>query len=288
MHEAEDGGLVTARFLATVDASTGLIEYYDTAQSQTYYIVGYWTDIDFTETWIDLNVIKADESTWVDRNLFTGDPSIPKGSVCLASLVNRSAGNEYNVGVRTDGCMFGEFVRIIPIHEAEGGGVNALSMFVKTSVADGIIEIWCEDEAPDCSVIIQGYFDSNMDFEELFTLKQVTVSNVWQEFDLTGDLDQDGRVADFVLRHVDPDVTAFLGVRGGDSSLNRYINEHESEGDGHTGFSMSAQSDADGIIDLYAEKWLAEAFHLTGYFKFEIPIVAPTVTTQAATGIGYD
>ncbi len=276
LHEAEDGGLVTARFLATVDPSTGLIEVYDTAQAQTYYIVSYWTGITWTETWIDLNVIKADELTWVDRNLFSSD-SVPKGSVCLASLVNRAGGNEYKIGARTDGSALSK--RFRQIHEAEGGGVNALSMFVKTSEADGIIEIYCEDEDPDCSVIIQGYFGADMDFEELWTQKQVTVSDVWQEFDLTGDLDQDGRVVDFILGHVNIDNEAFLGVRGGDSSLDRFINEHEAEGYGKTGFSMSAQSNADGIVALYAGHLIYDVFDLSGYFIF----AAPTAWTKTLT-----
>lgn len=291
LHEAEGGGYVTARFLATVDALTGFIEYYDSdygkksSSIQTYYIVGYWQDIDFTETWIDLNVIKADESMWVDRNIFSSD-SIPKGSVCLASLVNRAAGNKYKIGVRIDGSSLER--KVYAIHEAEGGGVDALSMFVKTSVADGIIEIWCEDESPDCSVIIQGYFGSDMDFQELYTRKAVTISHVWQEFDLTGDLDQDGRVVDFLLTHRALALLYLIGARGGDSSLNRYINAHEAEDGGDTGFGMSVQSNADGVVDLYSISYAGETFRLTGYFKFEIPIVAPTVTTQAATGIGFD
>ncbi|GAG78363.1 unnamed protein product, partial [marine sediment metagenome] len=52
LHEAEDGGFVTARFLTTVDAGTGLIEVYThTDGSVTCYVVGYWTGIAFTEAW---------------------------------------------------------------------------------------------------------------------------------------------------------------------------------------------------------------------------------------------
>lgn len=270
LHEAEDGGFVTARFLATVDSSTGLIEIYNAQvlfPVGWYYIVDYWTDISWTETWIDLNVIKADESTWVPRNLFTSD-SIPKGSVCLASLVNRANGNEYEVGVRIGGSGL---ARISDIHEAEGGGVNVASMFVKTSEADGIIEIWCEDEPPDCSVIIQGYFGANMDFQELFTQKDVTAPNIWETHDLSGDLDQDGRVVDFLLTHNWDNIQVEVGVRDADSIAIRFIEEHESEGGGYTGFGISAKTNSTGEIDLYIESTeVVDYFVLTGYFIFAV------------------
>lgn len=261
MHESEDGGVTTARFLVNVDSNHEVV--LRNVYGQTgFYIVGYWTGIDFTETWIDLNVVKADESTWVDRDVFTSS-SIPKGSVCLASLVNRAAGYEYNIGVRTDGSSL---TRYVSIHEAEGGGVNAVSMFVKSSVADGIIEIWCEDEATDCSVIIQGYFGSDMDFTELMTIDAVVGVAVWADWDLTALLDQDGRVCDFLGLNTNTEGEFLIGVRKNGSGLNRVIVEHEAEGGGNTGFGMNAESDTDGIVELWDPSF--RVYYITGYFKW--------------------
>lgn len=264
LHEAEDGGDVTARFLVTVDDSGDIELYDDLGFVYNAYVVGYWTDITWTETWIDLNVIKADESTWVDRNLFTGDPSIPKGSVALASLVNRATGNEYRIGVRTDGSGL---QRERAISEAEGGGVNVISMFVKTSVADGIIEIWCEDEATDCSVIIQGYFGSDMDFVELFDERNPEWSVGWNDVDLTSVLDEDGRIVDCFVQNVDLDNEHYLGVRKEGTALNRYIQEHEAEGGGATGFGISTETDEEGKIEFYTTLAGYYYFYTTGYFK---------------------
>ena len=283
LHEAEGGGYVTARFLVTVDAS-GNIEYYRNADNNYgIRINGYWTGIEFVETWIELSVLKAEQGIWTNKNLYISD-SIPKEAVCHALLTNAATGNEEIVGVRTDGSSL---ERKIAIHEAEGGGINPLSMFVKTSVVDGIIEVYMEDKDTD-RVIIGGYFGSDMDFTELMTSKDVSASATWEEHDLSGDLDEDGRVTDFLLTNIGLTTWHYLGARIKGSSINRYILEHIAEAGGHTGFGISVKSDANGVVELYCGNADYDAFYLTGYFIFEIVIVAPTVTTQAATGIGFD
>ncbi|MBA7666523.1 hypothetical protein ES703_74604 [subsurface metagenome] len=168
----------------------------------------------------------------------------------------------------------------------KGGGINACSMFVKTSEADGIIEVFMEDLDTD-RVIITGYFSADMDFEELMQSITNDGDGDWDDSDLTAYLDEDGRICDFLLTHNVQDAEQNLGVRTNNSALDRYIREHEAEAGGYTGFGISAKSDNSGIVELKSTT-IDEYFVLTGYFKFEIVIVAPTVTTQAATGIGFD
>jgi len=297
LHEAEGGGLVTARFLTTVDVDTGLITVRNSNPdyaNNTFFIVGYWTDVTFTETWIAGLVAPSrnDENTWLDFDLFTSD-GIPKGSVCLVSLVNSASGNEYEIGVRTDGSSL---QRVVDIHEAESNAKNVVSMFVKTSEADGIIEGWFEDEEPDCEVIIQGYFGADIDFQELMTSKDQTSGGSWEEFDLTGDLDEDGRVTDFLLTNNDPDAEHTIGARIEGSVLPRYVLEHEAEGGGVTGFGMSVKSDASGVVELYCDNSDFDTFYLTGYFIFTTDegttenlygVISSTITVVGGKFVSY-
>jgi len=273
LHEAEDGGLVTARFLvqAMTEGEYVKIKYWDSNTVQTYYIVGYWTGVTFTEKWITLSLDSKDnESVWYEKNLFTSD-SIPKGSVCLFSLCNEADGNEYNCGVRTEGSSL---TRYIQIHEAEGGGVNVCSMFAKTDTTDGKVEIWGEDY-PETYVICQGYFGSDMDFQELYSFQGAIPSTGWNEYDLTGILDQDGRVVDSLIWHLNIGLTAIMGARIKGSSNNRYIQEQEAEGGGRTGFGITTETDADGILEYYRGTNLCYVY-VTGYFVFTTETAAST------------
>ncbi|MBA7666522.1 hypothetical protein ES703_74603 [subsurface metagenome] len=126
LHEAEDGGYATARFLAVVDEATGNIEIYNSPEPgyyARYQIICYWTGVTWHERWIELAITeKAEQETWVPRNLKASD-NIPEGAVCHALLTNAAVGNEEIVGCRTHNSSL---ERKLAIHEAEGGGHQRL------------------------------------------------------------------------------------------------------------------------------------------------------------------
>ena len=157
--------------------------------------------------------------------------------------------------------------RKIVVHEPETGGSNLLDLFVK----GGGIGLYTTD-ITNTSFTRLGSFGTELDFVELWQAIPLTTTS-WEAEDLTAYLDQDGRMVDFLLTH-EAAVTAgvTLGVRGGDdAATERKLVEHEAEWTGadtheYTGFSMSAQTNASGVVNLIASN-AEEAMYLTGYFK---------------------
>ena len=263
LHEAEAGGGTHVNMLVKVHATTGLIETYcDATTGVTYYLTGYWTGVDFTEMASTFSPTQA--TVWHDKNLFS-DLSVPKGRVCQIHVHHNTQDAAKTAGVRTDGSSL---VRSMSMHEAEGlvTATSGYGTYVKTSVADGIIDIYGTDTTT-VFFLLLGYFDSTMDYVEKWTLRNITVASTWTSFDLTAYLDQDGRVTNFVLTHMMIGGEYFLGARTEGSSFVRYILEHESETNYYTGFGIIVQSSAStGIVELWAGT-TSESFWLAGYFK---------------------
>jgi len=277
LHEAEGGGATHVNMLVKVHATTGLIETYcDSTTGITFYLTGYWTGVDFTE--MASTFVPTGTATWQDKNLQSAF-EVPKGRVCQIHVYHNTQDAAKIAGVRTDGSTL---ERKMSIHEAEGTvtATNGYDTYVKTSVADGIIETYGTDIFS-VYFLLLGYFDSTMDYTELWTQKDITTADVWTDFDLTADLDQDGRVTNFVLTHSNANTEANLGARVDGSLLFRYILEHESETNAYTGFGIIVQSNpSTGIVELLAGV-TADYFWLAGYFK-EVAVgeVIETITAK--------
>ena len=74
---------------------------------------------------------------------------------------------------------------------------------------------------------------------------------LWEDFDPTADLDKDGRVTEFVLKHNHTAAEYYIGARMKGSSLDRRILIHESEFCGLSGFGITVQSDENGVVQIY-------------------------------------
>jgi hypothetical protein len=205
-------------------------------------------------------------AVWTNYDAFTTD-SIPKGSVIQIALRNTSGTTAPDIGVRTDGSGL---ARYFAVHECEPGAAGSgtyYTTFVKSSVADGIFE-WYTSTTTRYAYIL-GYFDSDMDYQELWTQSAMAADNTWEEKDLTASLDQDGRVVNYVLVHNDTNAETNCGARiAGGADLARYIEEHEAETNGKTGFGITVKTSASGVVDLYCEDASESVFMLAGYFKF--------------------
>ena len=158
-----------------------------------------------------------------------------------------------------------------------------LEMLVKTD-ASKRISFYSENNNH-CRVM--GYFGSEMDFVEKFESNQGIDS--WADWDLTAYLDADGRMCDFLLVHTAEAAEATMGVRDGDDTTTaRTLVEHESESAGaggeYTGFSMSAQSNASGVVHVQLPATTSWAY-LTGYFKPTAAYSITETTTSKAFGI---
>ncbi len=272
LHEAEGGGQTHCRMFVVCHATTGLIEPYhsDVSDADYFYLVGYWENVTFTELYT--SCLADSSGAWDTKDLAAGYANL----VLEIIICNNEADIANTMGVRKVGSAL---ERKLLVHEPETGGYNLLDLLVKAD-ANGDIALYSSD-ASNAYFLLAGYFGSEMDFVELF--QQITLTTTsWEAEDLTAYLDQDGRMVDFLLAH-EAAATAgvSLGVRSGDdAATERKLVEHEAEwttADTHeyTGFSMSAQTNASGIVNLIASN-AEEMLMLTGYFK-------PT-----AAGINYD
>lgn len=267
LHEAEGGGKTHCRMFVLCDASTGKIETYcqDVSDDQVFYIVGYWENVGFTELYTEFSANSS--GSFVNEEL-VGAGSIDK---VVQIIVMNTYEVAHTAGVREKNSSID---RKIHFHEAEGGGVSALDFLVQVD-GSNYIEVYTDD--PWIEFYNLGYFSADIEFVEKWQLIEQDGDSDWDAEDLTAYLDQDGRMTDWMLTNGGGIAahysTATIGVRAGDdSSTARYLEEHESEGttsppspEEFTGFSMSAQSNASGVVNTYAD--LAVDFHLTGYFK---------------------
>ena len=273
LHEAEGGGQTHARMFVLVDATTGLVEPYhsDVSDADYFYLVGYWENVTFTEEWLAKRPLSA--GTWYTYNL-----AGYAGLVMHWSLVNNETDLANTMGIRAVGSSL---ERKLLVHEPESGGSNVLDMFVKANAISSDVQLYTSDDSIYTDFYIAGVFGSELDFVETW---QSTLgyagTPAWAQWDISAYLDQDGRMADFLMVNVTEDYEATLGVRDGDDSTTvRSLLEHEAESAGaggeYTGFSMSAQSNSSGVVNIYLNdvtlSW--PLYYLTGYFK---PVSAGT------------
>lgn len=94
------GGASDQMMYVKVDSSTGLIETYASATANlTFYLLGYWTGVDFTEQWT--SCMPGSASAWTAVNL-NSVASVPANRVASIYLGNKEAAAN-TLGVRTNG-----------------------------------------------------------------------------------------------------------------------------------------------------------------------------------------
>lgn len=266
LHEAEGGGVTTCRMFTKMLGN--LIQYYTQENTDIVFtIVGYWENVDFTELFSKAPF--SGVGSWASVQL--SDPNAAD-RVCHF-LLDIEDENSYTLGVRTVGSSL---ERKILAHEAEGGGSSTIDMIAKASATYHISQ-YTSGGAADY-LIHTGYFGAELDFIEGYTEVDAVLSGgVWGQMDMSAYLDEDGRVCDFLLANDVYSSEYFIGVRDGDdTTTNRYIEEHEGEGDiakDYPGFGMSAKSNSSGMVYGYKEGANCEIYFL-GYFK---PTAAPPV-----------
>lgn len=281
LHEGEAGGAVCTEMYVKVDASTGLIETYcDSTTGITFYLLGYWTGVDFTEMYTDLTSGSA--STWTDSDIYTNQ-SVPKGRVVQIQCDNFNDGAAATVGVRTNGSGLARYRNL---HEAESSTTeytdcNAYSICVLSNATDGIIELWRSD-ATYGKHFLMGYFGPELSYvESAPTAGSIGSASTWTDWDLTAYLDRDGRVVEIICGHSATGAEYQCGARINGSGLARYILEHEAESNGENGSTYPVQTDATGIVEIWCSTSSSEQFDYMGYFRGETFTVDKTALSDA-------
>jgi hypothetical protein len=260
---AYTGNVTTMMMYVKCDSSTGLIETYASATGNiTFYLIGYWEGVDFTEKFD--SCLPGSASAWTDVNLNTIS-GVPAGQVASILLANK----EYNVvntlGVRINGSSV---VRYLPIRgniTSGGAQTRCVTMQVKTD-GSGIIEAYSTDLS-NTLMYCTGYFSSAMDYSE--DIQTLTISATsFTDIDLTSYLDQDGRVVDIVTAASRNGNYAYAyGARANGGSLNRYFAADRAVSGGYSFACWPTATDASGILDLYGSNASYEYIRYLGYYK---------------------
>jgi hypothetical protein len=262
VHEAEQGGVTGYTMDVLVDATSGYIETYcESTTGSIFYVTGYWENVDFTELF-DSHVFSSPQQNWNNEDI-SGD-GVPSNAT-VQILTGEIEPNWYNdMGFREDGSSL---VRYFRVHESEGGGGVYYSTYVKASNSS-IIESYVRyRSSPTRYWYVVGYYDEDdLDFVEGWTEDSETTDSSWEEWDLTANLDEDGRTVVVIATNEERTTENIIGVRGGDSSTNRYYDEHEAESYGEMGATFIANSDSNGVIDIYGEDVSYNSFYFAGYF----------------------
>lgn len=263
LNEAEGVTLdeVSARFLVQVDAS-GEIEYYSDGWGSAWEILlsGYWTGITFNEQWVPYFVTSSEDDTWHETD--GSELSLMANYTHLITLLNKNVGSEDSLGVRNTTSALD---RRISLMESESNGNQTFTMFVQSD-ADSKIDVYSSDYA-DVYFINQGYFQIGTYFQEDFINHVASASVVWENWDVSFYIDQNGRVCDFVFGNGDPDFNNLGGVRTDGSALQRRIRNKEAESGGFSLTGMSSISSGSGIIEVYSgdnahcEEWFMGYFY---------------------------
>jgi hypothetical protein len=272
LHEGEGGGTTCATFPVVVHATTGLIETYcSSATGITFYLIGWWTGISYTERFDTITCSYLDQA-WHDYDIYTNF-SIPKSSVLSVSCANYEDAAAPRMGVQTNGSAVN---RWLTIHEAESGtveytDVDVVMMHVKAD-ADGIIEYY--DSSTGTAAYhkyhITGYYGLEVDYTEGYEEIGITQASTWTDYDTTTFAGGDEKVIEIACRHATVAAEQNCGSRIYGSSLARYILMHEGEDGIGTGETFITGTDANGVLQVYCGTSSDERFALLGYFGTRI------------------
>jgi len=266
MPEAEGGGATHQRIFVQVD-SGGLIDTYCYDVSDGYiYLIGYWENVVFTPVNESGNPPQTADD-WIDIDGLSGISALNADTVYLILAMSQYEMASY-VGARQGGSSID---RKILGHESENTSHGNTLGFITKTDANGDIEVY-DDASGSSAYRVWGYFDSGVDFVELW--QDITPgSSGFIETDLTSYIDEDGRVVDVLCGNSDTGSEQTIGAYENNGTA-RYFTEHEAEDDGTstgevTGFSISAQTDVDGKIRVGMSGTTppSPSFYLTGYFK---------------------
>ena len=276
LNEAEDGGNTAVRFLINVDSS-GNVDLFRDSADVSYYLTSYWEGVTFTEQWESHNVGSKEDDMWFE--LAAANLSLQTDRVHLITVAHSDMGKNQVTGVRTTGSAL---ERKIDMMEAEDGGVQCADFYVHTDAGDGNIEVWT-DQFDDHTFYNQGYFDSAIIFTEKWVNINQTVGG-WEDHDISGDIDQYGRVCDFYIGHDAQVLERNIGARMNGTGDARFFNIREAEGEGNSGYGISAQTDSSGVVELYmGVSVAADYFYLSGYFNVGGVMALPLLDELALT-----
>ena len=199
------------------------------------------------------------DDTWqtVDLSAF----GVPANAVVEVAVVNSDIGKEYFGGVRTLGSSL---ERRFALHEAEGGGVDTITMHVQADASSQIQHY--SDRATRVSFILLGYW-TGATYVERFDAFKAGANASWQSHDLGAYGVGANQVAEIAMSQTSTSIEWLVGARSTGSILQRRISLHEAQGGGIDMVTLMAGTDASSMVEVYAEADSVVDFHLLGYWN---------------------
>jgi len=272
---AQSTGVNAVMMYVKVNASDGLIETYASATANvTFYLVGWWTGVDFTEKFD--SAMPGSASAWTDVNLNTIS-GVPAGQVASVLLADKYS-SAYTMGVRINGSSV---VRSVPIRAQSSGGAqtHSVTMQVKTD-ASGIVEVYT-GSTTNTLVYCLGYFGPEMDYIEDIQTGSIAATG-YTDWDITSYITVDGRVADIVSANNRNGAYVYnYGSRINGSALARYFIGDRSDGTGYCFYCMPTGTDASGILELYGSNASYEYFRYLGCYEQKLTQTQVTRNSDA-------
>ena len=166
----------------------------------------------------------ADDGSWEVVGLSAGPFYVPADAVVEVAITNANPNSELRGGVRAVGSALD---RRFDLHEAEGGGVDAVVMHVQAD-ANSQIEYYAENRLY-IEFTFLGYWTC-ANYVETFVSFQASSNDSWENHDLGTYGVGANQVAEVVIANTGAGLDLPGGVRKVGSGLNRILDIHRAEG----------------------------------------------------------
>ena len=190
-----------------------------------------------------------------------GTFGVPANAVAEVAVINSDIGKEYFGGVRAVGSSL---QRRFQLHEAEGGGVDAVTMHVQADASSQIQHY--SDKSSRVRFILLGYW-TGATYVERFDAFKAGANASWQSHDLGAYGVGANQIAEIAMSQTSTSIEWLVGTRSAGSILQRRIKLHEAESGGIDMVTLQVASDASSMIEVYAEANSVVDFHLLGYWS---------------------
>jgi len=262
LQEAERGGWDVVTMFVEADVDSTIECYAQDTTDIKFKVLGWWTTADYQER-MDGALSAGANASWEDEDL--SGYGVSSGDICEMLMYNTNGGYEREAGVRTNGSAL---ARKVDLHEPENGGVDAATMLVEAD-GDSKIDVYAEVDG-DVTFYLLGYFSTAPGaYTEAFaSVGKPASDNTWGDRDLTSDGVPDDAICEILMCNGATGYENYMGVRENDSSVARYFDLHESEGDGRDCGRMHVTADSTATIEQYMEDVSDTAeFILLGYWE---------------------
>jgi hypothetical protein len=242
LQEAEGGGTDVITMHVQANASSQIEHYSDNTTDISFVLLGFWGGVNYVELFDPFTANSS--NTWIAEDV--SDEGLGANQVAEIAMVNTNTGGERMAGLRTPGSGY---LRRFDLHEAESGGVDAVSLMVTTD-ASANVEVYAESSS-DIDFYVLGYWSTPPGTYTEFggTNGRPTAANTWQVRDLSSFGVPADSITQFIITNTQGSSENRMGVRAVGSTQARLLDPHESESGGEDLLSMHVKVDSSTQIE---------------------------------------